>query len=240
MILPKSAAIVVVIAFMAAAVLASAAPAQQPVAAAQPCPPGFQSIMPDEQLRGWQGAFANPTTVHRIGRLRMNRLQRLADADMLVHWDVQNGILRHDGRGKNIATVCEFRNFELLLEYQLTPGADTGVFLRGAPQVQIWDATAGRAGEGIGSGGLHHNRRHPSKPTALADRPPGEWNELLIRMQDDAVTVVLNGVTVTDRVPLENHWAPGERLPASGPIELQGGGGAVSFRNICLRGLPDE
>ncbi|NIP98065.1 MAG: DUF1080 domain-containing protein, partial [Akkermansiaceae bacterium] len=69
---------------------------------------------------------------------------------------------------------------------KVAPGSDSGIYLRGTPQVQIWDTTeaAGhwRHGAHKGSGGLWNNGAGaPGRdPLVHADHPPGEWNRMRI------------------------------------------------------------
>ncbi len=86
------------------------------------------------------------------------------------------------------------------------PEADAGIYLRGTPQVQIWDTSRVNVGAQVGSGGLYNNQMNESKPTKVADNKLGEWNSFYIKMVGDRVTVVLNGEKVVDDVILENYW----------------------------------
>jgi hypothetical protein len=119
------------------------------------------------------------------------------------------------------------------VDWKIEPGGDSGIYLRGCPQVQIWDPKVSK----IGSGGLYNNKKHPSQPLKTADQPVGRWNTFYIKMQGDKVTVKLNGRLVVDGVPLENYWEPGKPVYPRGPIELQHHGSRLWFKNIYLRDL---
>jgi len=203
-------------------------------------------------LNAWQGVVGNPVVCRRLG-WRARRLQRLADNDMRMHWTVEDGVLHFDGQGNNLRTRSNYGDFELSLDWKIEQGGRSGVYLRGMPQVQIWDSPKFADRDGwvavsdesentvmIGSGGLHNNRRHPSKPLVNADRPVGEWNSLVIRMNGNRVTVWLNGQKVVDDTVMENFWNPQNQLPQEGPIELQADGTPVWFRNIFIRPLEQE
>ncbi|HUG11789.1 MAG TPA: DUF1080 domain-containing protein, partial [Opitutaceae bacterium] len=124
-------------------------------------------------------------------------------------------------------------------------GADSGIYLKGCPQVQIWDSTeAGgnwEAGADKGSGGLWNNSPgQPGKdPLVLADRPLGEWNSFRIVQCGSRTWVWLNGEKVVDGAILENYFDEKRSLPipAAGPIQLQTHGGEIRWRNICVREL---
>ncbi len=147
------------------------------------------------------------------------------------HWTVRNGILHYDGKGESLVTSKNYGDFELFVDWKIALGGDSGIYLRGKPQVQIWDRP-------IGSGGLYNNKSNPSAPTHQADRAVGEWNTFFIRIIDDKVTVLLNGQKVVDHVTLENYPSYTGRIPNVGPIELQHHGSQLMFRNIYLRPLP--
>jgi hypothetical protein len=116
------------------------------------------------------------------------------------------------------------------VDWKIEKGGDSGIYLRGNPQVQIWDNPEG-------SGGLYNNQKHARKPLVLADHKPGEWNNFHIVMKGDKVTVKLNGKLVVDNTPLENYWERGKPLPAKGPIELQHHNDPLWFKNIYVREL---
>jgi 3-keto-disaccharide hydrolase len=194
---------------------------------------GFRPLFDGATLSGWQGLVADPPTRARMSATELGRAQSAADARMREHWSAQGGDLAFDGKGENLCTRAEFAGFELRLEWKIPPGGDSGVYLRGSPQVQIWDNP-------IGSGGLYNNEKHPSKPLVVADRPPGEWNTFLIRMVGERVTVHLNGVLVTDGVVMENYWERSKPIYSRGPIELQSHGGPLWFRNIQVREVSNE
>ena len=137
-----------------------------------------------------------------------------------------------------------------MVDYKTVPGADSGIYLRGVPQVQIWDTTekAGKwkLGADKGSGGLWNNGKAgaPGRdPLVHADKPLGEWNSFHITMRGTIVTVVLNGKLVVDKAPLNNFWdrktplSKRKPLIKRGPIQLQTHGGEISWRNIYVKEL---
>lgn len=125
------------------------------------------------------------------------------------------------------------------------PNADSGIYLRGEPKVQvnIWNWP-------VGSGEVYGYRTDESMPPEVragvtpkmhADRALGEWNTFVITMEGERLTVELNGITVIDEARL-----PG--APEAGPIGLQHHGGVqdgqlvptsslVQFRNIYVEEL---
>lgn len=162
------------------------------------------------------------------------------DNNSIPHWSVRDGILRFDGTQGEKATLYtknSFRNFSFRCEWRIGPGGDSGILLRGVPQVQIWDHTRGN-GNGIGSGGLYNNRHSTNAPTQIADRPVGQWNSMAITLINNEATVTLNGQRVTNKIKMENHPKHGSPLPVEGPIGLQAFRSPIEFRNLNLLKLP--
>ena len=213
---------------------------------------GDSSLVPifnQRDLSGWRGG---DTFDHRklLAMSAEERAQQIAkwNASMLAtnaktgksHWYVENGELVNDGFGAYATTDKDYGDFELVLEYKTVPKADSGIYLRGVPQVQIWDYTE-KAKFGIGadkgSGGLWNNSAGaPGKdPLVLADKPFGEWNKFRILMVGSRVSVWLNGKLVVDHAIMENYYDRKAAIPAKGPIQLQTHGGEIRWRNIRLR-----
>lgn len=147
------------------------------------------------------------------------------------HWTVKDGILHYDGKGESLKTAKDYGDFELYVDWKISDGADSGIYLRGKPQVQIWDRPE------IGSGGLFNNKVNPSKPSKVADKPIGEWNTFHIIMKGEKVTVFLNGEKVVDNVTMESYPDYDGPIPATGTIELQHHGNPLEFRNIYVKEL---
>jgi hypothetical protein len=194
-------------------------------------PPGFTALFNGKDLTNWQGLVELPDR-KKLTPEQLEAKQKQANEKYLPHWTVKDGILLYDGHGQSLQTAKDYGNFELYVDWKIGKKGDSGIYLRGNPQVQIWDNPRG-------SGGLYNNKKHPSDPTKVADKPVGEWNTFHIIMNGDEVTVYLNGELVVDKVPLENYWEPGQPLPAKGPIELQHHGDKLWFKNIYIKELPD-
>jgi hypothetical protein len=211
-------------------------------------PPGFKALFNGKDLSGWRGA------VRIDQRLKMSpeeqaRAQKAADDKALPHWKVEDGALVNDGQGYNLATEKDYADFELYVDWKIEPKGDSGIYLRGIPQVQIWDSDSLDPKRyalegGKGSGALWNNKNKADKvPLKRADRKPGEWNTFHIVVKGGRATVKLNGELVVDNVALENVWESGKPLPARGPVELQqhpkqdGKFGKIAFKNIYIKEL---
>ena len=204
-------------------------------------PEGFEPLFDGATLVNWQGLLAKPNNdpTKRAALSANVRLlqQSAANQRMLAHWRVVDGELRFDGKGDSLSTVREdYANYELWLDWKIGPKGDSGVYLRGQPQVQIWDPRGDdNPVAASGSGALFNNKKALNEPLVKADRITGDWNRFRILMIEDRVHVYLNGQLVVKNTPLENYWQEGEPLPEQGPIELQAHGSPLAFRNIYLR-----
>jgi hypothetical protein len=204
------------------------------VAADNSPPEGFTALFNGKDLSGWKGLLKPPLD-HPAKRAELEPDERAAaqaeaDADMRRHWSVEDGVLVFSGKGRSICTAKNYGDFEMWVDWKILPDGDSGIYLRGTPQVQIWDNP-------VGSGGLFNNEQHPSQPLKKADRPVGQWNTMYVKMVGDRVTVKLNGELVTDNVVMENYWERDKPIYPIGQIELQNHGNPLYFKNIYLREL---
>ncbi len=203
-------------------------------------PDGFVALFNGKDLTGWKGLarspLDNPIKRAEAKPEEMKAALEKANEEMKRNWTITDkGELFFDGKGFSLATIREdYGDFEMMVDWKIEPEGDSGIYLRGTPQVQIWDANSRK----IGSGGLYNNEKNPSKPTEIADNPAGEWNSFRIKMVGDKVTVFLNGKLVVDNVTMENYWDRNQPIFPTGQIELQCHGNPVYFRNIYLRELP--
>ncbi len=194
-------------------------------------PEGFTALFNGTDLTGWKGLVADPPARARMSADELAAAQVTADEDMQAHWSVDKGVLVFDGAGHSLCTAKDYGDFEMMVDYRILPEGDSGIYLRGSPQIQIWDTAMWPQG----SGGLFNNQKNPSNPLVVADRPIGTWNSLLIKMIDEKVTVRLNGKLVVDNVVMENYWERDKPIYPTGQIELQSHGNSLYFRNIYIR-----
>ncbi len=201
-----------------------------------PDDPGFVPMFNGKDLSGWQGLVEDPISRAKMSKKELAGKQAEADKLMYQNWKVEDGILIFRGSGyDNICSIKEYRNFEMILDWKILKNGDSGIYLRGSPQVQIWDASRVDAGSSVGSGGLFNNQENQSKPLVVADNFPPEWNTFRITMIGDKVSVYLNGILVVDNVILENYWDRSLPIFPSGPIELQAHGNDCAFRDVYVR-----
>lgn len=202
---------------------------------------GFVQVFNGKDLAGWKGLVGgNPSKRDAMKPEELAEAQAKADELMRQHWTVVDGVLAFDGKGKSICTVRDYGDFEMVVDWKIEPHGDSGIYLRGSPQVQIWDTADVNVGAEVGSGGLYNNKIGASKPLVKADKPVGEWNRFRIKMVGDKVTVHLNDQLVVDNVVLENYWEREKPIYPCGQIELQAHSTKLYFKNVFIRPIKRE
>ncbi len=233
--------------------------ATQPATIAQPAPAavtpplnvppaGYSALFNGRDLEGWYGQRdINPYQLWELDDEERARMRDEDQENMRQHWHVENGEIINDGSGVFLSTEQDYRDYEMWIDYKTVAGADSGIYLKAAPQVQIWDFTEAGGKWGIGadkgSGGLWNNSPGSAgkDPLVLADRPFGQWNRFRIRQVGQRTSVWLNDKLVIDHAIMENnHWKKGHPLPVAGPIWLQTHGGEIRWRNIFVREIPPD
>jgi hypothetical protein len=210
-------------------------------------PEGFIALFNGKDLSGWIGMNyhkvkgKSPMAVKKMSKEERDELLKKNWEDVLEHWSVEDGELVNDGHGVYLTTAEDFGDFELLLDYKTVAKADSGIYLRGVPQVQIWDTTK-EGGKwdrkaNLGSGGLYNNKGEGKYPLVHADKPFGEWNHFRIIMKGDKVTVYMNDKLVVDNKKMDNYYEKDQPIYETGPIQLQTHGGEIRFKNVFLKKL---
>lgn len=208
-------------------------------------PAGFAALFNGRDLTGWYGLpQIDPAKLAAMSADERAQKRAADDLEFRKHWRVESGELVNDGDGPFATTDRDYGDIELRLQYRTVARADSGVYLRGTPQVQIWDTTeAGgkwKNGADKGSGGLWNNSPGAAgkDPLTHADKPFGEWNTLRVVQAGERTWVWLNGTLTVDGARMENFWDRTSPLPKAGPIQLQTHGGEIRWRNVLLRKLP--
>lgn len=209
-------------------------------------PPGFRALFNGADLAGWWGASTeDPRQYMAMPPAEFQKKHDASLSDIRQHWSAQNGELVNDGHGLYLTTDKFYGDFELFVDYKTVPLADSGIYLRGCPQVQIWDSTE-RAkfslGADKGSGALWNNRKgSPGKdPLVKADKPFGEWNHFRIIMAGARVWVWLNGQQTVKGATMENYYNYALPVPPRGPLQLQTHGGEIRWRRLFLREIGSD
>ena len=209
-------------------------------------PENATAIFNGHNLDGWHGmSHFSPYKLQAMSKEDRAKKRATDLEDLKKHWKVENEELVNDGHGVYATTDQDYGDLELWIDYKTVPLADSGIYLRGTPQVQIWDSTEKakwKLGADKGSGGLWNNSPGaPGKdPLVLADKPFGQWNRFHIVQVGSRTTVTLNDKLVVDHAIMENYWDRKKPLPRTGPIQLQTHGGEIRWRNIAVREIGAE
>jgi Domain of Unknown Function (DUF1080) len=235
-------ATVLVLTMAACAVAAGA-----PQAPAKP-PKGFISLFDGKDLSGWRGRQPNydPAAEAKLPREELAAKQAAWNAARDLHWkvDTAKGEIVSDGQSPHLATAKDYGDFEFQVDWlMVSANGDSGVYLRGYPQVQVWDPDNPREvtnGAPKGSGALwNDNPENPGKwPLVKADHPVGQWNTFKIKMIGSRAWVSLNDQVTVEGQVLDNYFDRAQPIVARGPIELQTHGSEIRFRHIYLREIP--
>lgn len=204
-------------------------------------PPGYQALFNGRDLAGWKGQV-DPNKRKKLDAKGLVAAQKTADERMKTHWKVEQGVLVFDGKGDNLCSVEDYGDFEMLVDWKILKSGDSGIYLRGNPQVQIWDPDEPKyktLGAPRGSGSLwnNSNKKNERWPLVRADKPIGEWNQFKITMVGEKVTVLLNDKLVVKETVMENFWEKGKPIPPTGSLELQNHGNTLYFKNIFVKRL---
>ncbi len=226
-------------------------PVAKPVLEGNPdntAPAGFTTLFNGKDLTNWKGLQAGKGEFP-AGRAKMTPEelaagQKEADDNMRANWTVKDGALVFSGKGRSLCTAKNYGDFDFYVDWKIPANADSGIYVRGLPQIQIWDPanpTQATIGAPKGSGGLWNNKgpgKDGKDPLVKADKPIMEWNTFLVRMVGDRATIYLNGQRVVNNSILENLWQQGVPIPRADQIELQNHGNNLWFKNIYVRELP--
>ena len=234
---------IVLVTSMVAVAAAGAAPLKMQ---STTIPEGFVPLFNGNDFGGWHGLKTmDPRKFEALGA--DDKAKALTDGaeDMKKHWRIDDGVIINDGQGAYLTTDKDYGDVELLVDFKIGPKGDSGVYLRGTPQVQIWDFSEpsyARMGANKGSGGLWNNAAGaPGKdPLVRADKPIGEWNTFRIIQVGARTTIYLNDKLIVDHAILANYWNRSLPIPARGPIQLQTHDHEIRWRNIAVRAIPPD
>ncbi|MFV0268742.1 MAG: DUF1080 domain-containing protein [Draconibacterium sp.] len=204
---------------------------------------GFVSMFNGKNLDGWQGMLlnGNPIKIAEMSEAEKAKAQVEADKKMVENWSARDGQIIFNGHGANLVSVKRYKDFEMIVDWKITKKGDSGIYLRGAPQVQIWDTSRVEVGAQVGSGGLYNNNKdNVRNPLKVADNPIGEWNTFRITMIGEKVTVYLNGELVVDNIRMDNYWDRSIPIFEEGTIELQAHGNELAFRDVYVKEIDTQ
>ena len=155
-----------------------------------------------------------------------------SDSKATPTWSVVDGNMVSLGRGPELISNAKFNDFKLHVEFNCSPGSNSGIYLRGRYELQI-ENDPEPEGPTMRTGGIYGF----IAPSPEQPRKPGEWQSYDITLVGRLVTVVQNGQTIIDRqeIPGITGGALDSHEGEPGPIYLQGSEtGRVAFRNITI------
>jgi Domain of Unknown Function (DUF1080) len=215
---------------------------------------GWRPLLNGNSLDGWHAAGAKP---HEWVTTRAVTWKRIFDPRRLTFTAAPGDRIVNGREGRTLDLVSDeaFGDCELYLEFMLSKGSNSGVFLNGHYELQLFDSF-GHSGALMpgDNGGIYRlsNNTGGASPRTNASRPPGAWQSLQIwfrapRFEAGRKTanarflrVLLNEDLIHEDVevagPTGSHGVTAEL--ATGPLMLQGDHGSVAFRNIYIRALP--
>ena len=219
---------------------------------------GWQPLLNGTDLSGWGACDAG--VKHEWYTTRFVRYERILAPTQLAGRAAPSGVILNGPTGKtaNLCTERRFGDIEVYLEFMLAKGSNSGVYLQGLYEMQIFDSWGSTEDMSTSdAGALYHqwieNRGvGGSAPRVNAARQPGEWQSYQAWFRAprfDAsgkrteparfLRVLLNGRTVQNEVLMDGPTRASLTVPegAEQPLMLQGDHGPVAFRNIHVRPL---
>ena len=182
---------------------------------------GFRPLFDGKSLKGWKlrRPDGTPSWLVENGML-VNRLEHAKDKIV--------------GHGTDLVSEESFRDFVVRFDYLVPPGSNSGFYLRGRHEIQIFD-DYGKKPELGGNGAIYN----VSPAALMVSRKPGEWQNAEVKIVGDKITVILNGATIQNAVTCNKGTGShlDNNVDQPGPILLQGDHGEVAFRNIRIRPL---
>lgn len=212
---------------------------------------GWRPLLNGKDLSGWHSVDGSP---HEWFTARGVVWRRIWNPKYLVARPepgdrIINGKL---GKTANLVSDEKFGSFELYVEFMIASGSNSGVYLHGLYEVQIFDSFGYSGPLMVGDcGGIYERENGGGSPPALnASRRPGEWQSFRLWFQAprfDAsgkkianakvLRVLLNNEVVQQNVDLPGPTVSAMKIPeaAANPIMLQGDHGPIAFRNIYIK-----
>ncbi|MDX1384668.1 MAG: DUF1080 domain-containing protein [Thermoanaerobaculia bacterium] len=213
--------------------------------------PAINTLTEAERAAGWRLLFDGES----LDGWRGYRMEGVP-----AGWSVTDGTIHFvpptEGKRGDLITVESWADFELSLEWAVTPGGNSGIFFRVSedgeatyhtgPEVQVLDNAGHADGKSpLTSAGSNYALHAPPSD---ATRPLGEFNEVFLRVEGDRVSHSLNGEATVEYTLWDADWEarvaaskfaqwPGYGRNTTGHVALQDHGNEVWFRNLKIRVL---
>jgi Domain of Unknown Function (DUF1080) len=146
-------------------------------------------------------------------------------------WSVVDGAMTNEPKANNLVSKHRFEDFKIRCEYKLEEKSNSGIYLRGRYELQVFD-DAGKAPESHGHMALYSR----VAPLVNASLPAGQWQTMEATIVGNRLTVFLNGKKVHDNITIDG--ITGGALDSNegepGPIMLQGDHEKVWYRKVVV------
>jgi hypothetical protein len=157
----------------------------------------------------------------------------------LKSWSAQNGMLVNSippgQHGTDLITNAKYRDFVVRYEYMVPEGSNSGFYLRGRYEIQVFGEPVTAKPEKTGDNAIYNH----AAASVKASKKPGEWNTVEAALIGNKLTVIVNDVKVHDNVTVERPT--GSQLDNNvndpGAFFVQGDHGNVAFRNMRVKEL---
>jgi len=217
---------------------------------------GWRPLLNGKDLSGWRAQGGGDSGWFTTTGVRWERL--LAPTKLIAKPAPGGRIVNGDGKAKNLVTERTFGDMELYLEFMLPEGSNSGVYLHGLYEVQVFDSWGSEFPlKSSDCGGIYHRwidgrAVGGSPPKVNASRRPGRWQSYQIwfrapRFDESGektagakfIRVLHNGLLVQANVEVSGGTRAHmdlEEAPEN-PLMLQGDHGPVAYKNIYWRPL---
>lgn len=152
-------------------------------------------------------------------------------ANRPMNWSIVDGFMVNEPPANNLVSKEKFTDFKLEAEYRLLATSNSGIYLRGRYEMQVFD-DAGQPPALTGHMSIYGRKA----PDVNASLPPGEWQKVEIILVGNRVTITLNGKRVQDNAAIEGitGGALDNNELTPGPIMIQGDHKLVAFRKLVV------
>jgi 3-keto-disaccharide hydrolase len=156
------------------------------------------------------------------------------NANRPLGWSIVDGVATNTPPANNLVSKEKFKDFKIEAEYKLAPKGNSGIYLRGRYELQLYDDVSGDPNTQPQHKHMAIYGRTPT--TTQASKPAGEWQTMEAIIVGNRVTVVLNGQKVHDNAVIlgVTGGALDNDELAPGPILIQGDHEQVWVRKVVV------
>ena len=206
------------------------------------------TLSDEEKNEGWTLLFDGKS---------MDQWKNFQKDNISDKWQIKDGMMTLTAKGGgDIMTKKLYKNFDLKLEWKISEGGNSGIFILAdekgkriyshAPEIQILDNErhSDRKKPNHRSGSLYDMITSPAE----SHKKAGEWNQVRILLKDKNLKVWQNGIVTAEVTIGSDKWKelvaaskfkswPGFAAGEEGAIGLQDHGDVVSFKNLKIKEL---